>query len=169
MTVEIRKGTLAELEGFIHLLYQVQASMERKDWFYLDPPEVIREMMVKGIMELWVAMDGNRLVGALSILHPGLTEFNYGYDLDFDEDRLLKVVCMDSAAVHPDYRGMGIQKRLLETAEAELQGAAERYLVCTIHPENVFSLKNALKQGYEIQRTLEKYGSVRHILCKKIF
>ena len=88
---------------------------------------------------------------------------------DDDEVQLRKVVCMDTAAVHPDYRGRGIQKRLLETAETYLQGTGERYLLCTIHPENRFSLNNALKQGYEIRRTLEKYGSVRHVLCKKIF
>ena len=169
MAIEIRKGTRSDLEGFLDLLYQVRESMERKDWIYLDPPDVVRGFMDQGIMELWVAMDGSRMAGALNILHPGLADCNYGYDLGFDEVQLRKVVCMDTAAVHPDYRGRGIQKRLLETAETYLQGTGERYLLCTIHPENRFSLNNALKQGYEIRRTLEKYGSVRHILCKKIF
>lgn len=168
MALEIRKGTVADLEDFINLLSQVREQMEHKEWFYLDPPDVVRKMMHKSMMELWVAIEGDRLAGALSILHPGLSEFNYGYDLGFSEEMLRKVVCMDTAAVHPAYRGIGLQRRLLEVAEAQLKGA-ERYLLCTIHPENRFSLNNALKEGYEIRRTLEKYGSVRHILCKKIF
>ena len=169
MEMEIRKGTDADLEDFIHLLHLVWERMEQKEWFYLDPPDVIRSLMKENILEIWVAMDDGHLAGALSILHPGLSEFNYGYDLGYDEERLLNVVCMDSAAVHPDYRGMGLQKRLLERAEQELCLDGEKFLLCTIHPENTFSLNNALKQGYEIQKTMDKYGSVRHLLCKKIF
>lgn len=169
MEITIRKGTLADTERFITFLDSVRASMEHKEWFYLDPPEVVRGMMEAGIMELWLAMDGEKIAGVLDILHPGLEEFNYGYDLDFSQEKLMQVVNMDSAAVHPDYRGQGLQRRLLETAEKELRGMGERFLLCTIHPENRFSLNNALKQGYDIQKTLSKYGSVRHVLCKKIF
>ena len=169
MALEIRKGTMADIEGFITLLQDVQSAMEHKEWFYLDPPELIREMMAEGKMELWVAMDGQRMAGALDVLHPGLEEYNYGYDLGFDREKLLQVVNMDSAAVHPDYRGQGLQRRLLDTAEQELRERGVRYQLCTIHPENSFSLNNALKQGYEIQKTCPKYGSVRHFLCKTIF
>lgn len=169
MDLQIRKGTARDLEGFISLLLRVQETMERKDWFFVDPPEVLRKMMADGIMDLWVAMDGQTLAGVLSVLYPGVEDYNYGYDLGFDREQLLKVVNMDSAAVHPDYRGLGLQHRLLEAAEQELSASGERYLLCTIHPENRFSLNNALKQGYQIQKTLPKYGSVRHILCKKIF
>lgn len=169
MALEIRKGTMADIGGFIALLQEVQSAMEHKEWFCLDPPERIREMMAEGKMELWVAMDGCRMAGALDVLYPGLEEYNYGYDLGFDRDELLRVVNMDSAAVHPDYRGQGLQRRLLDKAEQELRERGAQYLLCTIHPENRFSLNNALKQGYEIQKTGPKYGSTRHFLCKTIF
>ena len=169
MAIEIRRGTAEDTEGFIRLLEEVRQNMDHKEWFYLDPPEVVREMMEDGTMELWVAMDGEKMAAAFDLLHPGLEEYNYGYDLGFDGQQLMQVINMDSAAVHPDYRGQGLQRRLLQTAEEALLGKGERYLLCTIHPENCFSLNNALKQGYEIQKTLPKYGTVRHILCKKIF
>lgn len=169
MVLTIRKGTRADLEAFICLLSGVRETMTQKDWFILDPPETIREMMDEGILEFWVALDGSRMAGGLSIVHPGERECNYGYDLGYDRERLLKVVNMDSAAVHPDYRGQGIQGRLLEAAETALREQGARYLLCTIHPENRFSLNNALKQGYTIEKTGQKYGSVRHFLCKKIF
>ena len=120
-------------------------------------------------MELWVAMDGQRLAAALNILYPGLERENYGYDLDFDRDQLMKVVNMDTAVVDSGYRGRGLQRQLLERAESELRGRGETFLLCTIHPANSFSLNNALKAGYEIRKTQPKYGSIRHILCKKIF
>lgn len=165
----IRRGTREDTEPLIRLLAEVRQGMPHKEWFYLDPPEEVRERMENGTMQLWVAMDGERLAGAFDALLPGLEDCNYGYQLGFSREELEKVVNMDTAAVHPDYRGQHLQRRLLQAAEAELSGTGEKHLLCTIHPENVYSLRNALAQGYIIQRTLPMYGSVRHILRKDIF
>lgn len=165
----IRRGTREDTENFIRLLAFVRQGMTHKEWFYLDPPEDVREMMNSGIMRLWVAMDGDRLAGAFDALMPGLEAYNYGYQLGFSTEELRNVINMDTAAVHPDYRGRHLQRRLLQAAEAELSGNGEKHLLCTIHPENLYSLRNALAQGYAIQKTLPMYGSVRHILRKDIF
>ena len=169
MAITIRKGTLADTEDFIDLLETVRQGMTHKEWFYLDPPEFVREQMKNGKMRLWVAVDEDQIAGALDILIPEEAEYNYGYDLGFDMDSLLRVVNMDSAAVYPQYRGQGIQKRLLEMAEEEIRGMGNRILLCTVHPDNQFSLQNVLKQGYTIQKRMEKYGSVRYLLRKDLF
>lgn len=168
MAIEIRRGDMGDTENFIKLLYDVQAAMPHKEWFYLDPPEEIREMMADGTMQLWVAMDGDQLAGAFDILIPGTQEFNYGHDLGFTEEELLRVINMDTAAVHPDYRGQGLQRRLMQEAEKEIAGIGQRILLCTVHPDNPYSLNNVLKQGYTIQKKLEKYGSVRYILRRDL-
>lgn len=165
----IRRGTRADTESFIHLLSEVRQGMTHKEWFYLDAPEEVREMMENGTMQLWVAMDGERLAGAFDALVPGLEAYNYGYQLGFSTEELLRVVNMDTAAVHPDYRGRHLQRQLLQAAEEELSGTGEKHLLCTIHPDNIYSLQNALAQGYTIQKTLPMYGSIRHILRKDIF
>lgn len=168
MAVSIRKGTVQDTERFIRLLHEVKDSMTEQSWFFLDPDDEIREMMDSGVMELWLAEEENRLAGAFDYLRPGLNPYNYGYDLGFDEEKLLRVVQMDTAAVHPDYRGLGLQKRLMETAEAEIRKEPGRILLCTIHPENRFSLENVLKQSYRVEKTVSKYGSVRHVLRKDL-
>lgn len=168
MEITIRQGSNADLEGVIGLLQDVKAAMEHPEWFYLDSPEEIREMMADGTMRLWVAEDGNTLAGILYILFPGLQEFNYGYDLGLTQEELLRVVSMDTAAVRPEYRGMGLQGKLIQAAEDSLQGESAHILLCTIHPENVFSLNNALKQGYVVQKEVPKYGSTRYVLRKNL-
>lgn len=168
MSIEIRKGDIRDLDAFAALLYEVHEKMEHKEWFCLDEPEEFRRQMERGTMELWLAMDGERVAGALNLLMPGLEDINYGYALGFSAEQLMRVVNLDTAAVHPDYRGQGLQRRLLQTAEAWLQSGEERILLCTVHPENRFSLQNALRQGYVIMKELPMYGSVRYILRKDL-
>ena len=169
MELNFRKGTLADTENFIQFLEEVKAAMPQQDWFYLDPPDTVREMMADGTMELWVAMEGNRIAAAFDILHPGLASFNYGYDLDLSQEELLRVVHMDTSAVHSDYRGMGLQRKMVQTAEEELSGQGRTILLCTVHPENRYSLNNMLQQGYTVQKRVKKYASERFVLRKDIF
>lgn len=169
MELTFRRGTLSDTENFIQFLESVREGMAHKEWFYLDPPEVVREMMVSGDMQLWLAMDADRIAAAFDILYPGMASYNYGYDLDFSEEELRRVVHMDTSAVHPDYRGLGLQRKMVQTAEEELSGSGRKILLCTVHPENQYSLNNMLNRGYTIQKRVGKYGSERYILRKNIF
>lgn len=168
MEIIIRKGTQADTEPFISLLQETRGYMENKEWLYLDPPEEVRSMMADGTMQLWVAMDGTRLAAAFDILIPGLNPCNYGYDLNLEEQALMQTVNMDTIVVHPDYRGLGLQKTLMKEAEKWALEHGFRTLICTVHPDNCFSLRNILGQGYRIERKLPKYGSVRYVLRKDI-
>ena len=168
MALTIRKGTASDTEQFIQLLDTVRESMDHKEWLYLDPHDFVREAMKTGKMELWVAMDGDRMAAAFDILRPGLDDYNYGYDLNFTQEQLLRVINMDSAAVLPEYRGLGLQRKLIAMGEEQLRREGEHILLCTVHPDNRFSLDNVLKQGYQIQRKLDKYGSVRYLLRKDL-
>jgi len=169
MTLTIRKGTFADTENYITLLRTVREGMTQKDWFYLDKSEDVRNMMASGTMELWVAEDNGILAGGFNILHPGLDDYNYGFDLGFSQEMLLKVIHMDTAVVHPDYRGHKLQRRLMAVIEEELSrrfpGAI---LLTTVHPENLYSLCNVQSLGYRIERRLPKYGSERYILRKDV-
>ena len=169
MSLTFRKGTLSDAERFSEFLEEIRAGMSNKEWLYLDPPDLVSEMIADGTMELWLAVDGDRLAAVFDILYPGLDSCNYGYDLNLTESELLQVVHMDTSAVHPDYRGQGLQGRMVHTAERELVGSGKRILLCTVHPENQFSLNNMLNQGFEIQKRVRKYGSERLILRKNIF
>ena len=75
---------------------------------------------------------------------------------------------MDTAAVHRDYRGLGLQRQLVQIAEQTLIGQGRRILLTTVHPDNHYSLHNMQKQGYQIQKRVSKYGSERYILRKDI-
>ena len=159
---------MQDTEPFIQLMASVRGSMEHKEWLYLDSPDEVRKMMRDGTMSLWVAVDGERIVGAFDVLYPKLESFNYGYTTGLSEEELLQVVNMDTVVVDPAYRGMGLQQRLLQCAQMELAQTGKHILMCTVHPQNLYSLNNVLSQGYTICKTVEMYGSVRHVLWKNI-
>ncbi len=166
--MELRKGTKEDAQAFVDLLQIVHGSMAHQEWFYLDPPEETKRKISASQLQLWVAMDGSTMAGAFSVLFPGLEAENYGHDLELPREELMHVVNMDTAAVHPDYRGMGLQKKLMQMAEQELLQTGRKILLCTVHPDNHHSLKNVLDQGYTIQAKRSKYGSVRYLLRKDI-
>lgn len=168
MDIQIRKGTAADMEGYIAFLHGIQETMAQPDWFFIDPDEKTRALMAAGRMELWLAEAGERTAGVFAIIHPGLDAFNLGCDLGLEEEELLRVVHMDTAAVHPDFRGMKLQARLVARAEEELARRGRQILLCTVHPENRYSVQNVLKPGYSIEKKLGKYGSVRYLLRKNI-
>lgn len=168
MSIVIRKGTKEDLDAYVALLQRVRQGMERKEWFYIDSREEIFSYLDRGIMHLWVAMDAEIMAGAFSLLIPGTAPMNYGHLLGFSEEELMQAVNMDSVAVHPDYRGLGLQNKLGKAAEDWLGENQNRILLCTVHPANRFSLRNVLSQGYVIQKEVSIYGSVRYVLQKNI-
>ena len=168
MEVRIRKGTPEDTESVLSLLREVQQGMVNQDWLYLDDPAEVSRAMADGTMQVWVSAYRERLVGIFTILIPGLGEENYGYDLGFNREDLLRVIHMDTAAVHPDYRGMGLQKQLMQAAETYAAEIGGRILLTTVHPDNCYSLNNILQQGYTVEKQLPKYGSIRYILRKDI-
>ena len=162
--IKIREGNRQDIQRVLTFLAQIRAEMLHPEWFCQDTPEEFRQRMENGSMRLWVAEDAQQLAGIFTVLYPGISPINYGWKLNLSEEDLQRVVNMDTAAVHPDYRGQGLQRRLMETAEREV--GSGKILLCTIHPDNRYSLRNALTAGYEIQATLPMYGSIRHLLRK---
>ena len=121
MNIQIRKGGIQDTARYLDLLHEVKYRMAHPEWFCVDPDEKVQLLMREGKMELWLAEDGEKLAGAFSIIHPGAGMSNLGNDLGFDGAQLQRVVHMDTAAVHPDYRGMKLQYRLMVRAEQELR------------------------------------------------
>ena len=99
-----------------------------------------------------------------------LAEDNLGRTLEnWSEGLLTKVSHMESAAVLPEFRGQKIQKKLLEEAEKIERKQGMQYLMCTVHPENRYSVENLEQLGYMVLLETEKYGGLRRkIVYKKL-
>lgn len=166
---EIRKATVSEHETVISLIQTVVKTMAHKEWFAADGADHTRMMLSSGQGCAYVAhcIETNEIAGVFMTDAPGTSPENLGNDIGLLREQLPYVAHMDVACVLPTYRGYGLQKKLMLHAEKHLKEQGYRYLCCTIHPENKYSLNSATALGYEVQTICEKYGGYLRAVLKK--
>lgn len=166
---EIQLGyvKVEEAKHIYSLMRQVQKGMGDPSLFVCDDLEYVLEHVNKKGFIVKAENSARELVASFLIRYPKLEEDNLGYDLGFSSEKLEEVAHMESVVVREDYRGSGIQQKMLQYAEKRIREDGYRYCMATVAPGNVFSKSNFLKQGYECKLTKLKYGGKeRDILLK---
>jgi len=166
----IRQANEADAEAIAWVIDQIKQGMEQPEWFVAgDRTYVERHISAQGFTVVAEAMQGknSRIVAAFVVDVPGDKAENLGFELTLDQAERRKVAHMDTVAVLPEYRGHRLQERLLEVAEEKTFQQGMKYLMCTVHPENRYSLNSMMSRGYRIIGTKGMYGGfLRHILYK---
>jgi len=175
----------------IQKIKEIWAKMPTPEWFAMDSDEEIRDYFTSGKSWLYVAkekmsedsidladsefhnderdFDCPEFAGLFTTIFPGTGPENLGRDLGFSDEDLMKSAHMETVVIAPKYRGHHLQARLMAKAEEDLNAAGYKHLLCTIHPENPYSMNNALSLGYKVEKLVEKYGGLpRNILLKEI-
>ena len=165
----IRVGRECLREAY-EIVNKVDQGMNVPEWFVAEPYEEFDFWMKKERGLLYLAADEEGKEGAMFfVILPGAHPDNLGYDLGMEEEKLKLCAMMDTAAVLPEFRGHYLQYKMMQHAEGDLRQIGYRYLLCTVHPENVFSRSNVMKQGHQKMLTKEKYGGfLRDIWMKNI-
>lgn len=172
MEFTFEKATPNDIATLTQLVEEVWNTIEHKEWFALyDINGYIREFVDTEKGCIWKAIDAStrRIAGIYIVTYPGTDTDNLGYDIGLSESQRLQVAHMDTVAVHPFYRGHGLQQRFTLLMERELLSGGFRYFMCTVHPDNIYSRNNMEKCGYKVMKTSIKYGGLpRLILLKNI-
>ena len=169
--INIEKMTVADAPEVMDLIKTVHDNMEHQEWYAIDDLEFYAHFLEEGKGIGYKAVDDEKqaLAGIFIALIPDKKELNLGYDAGLSEEDCNKTAVMDTAAVLPAYRGQKLQYRLMQAAEKDLRKLGFKYLTGTIHPDNQYSLHNAVIQGYKVVNTKEKYGGfLRHIVLKDL-
>ena len=168
MDFEYRIAKKSDVAALDALMQKVNRSIEDKAIFSADDLESI-ERHIEDEGRIVAAFDGEQLVSFFMLRYPKDAPDNLGLDLGYDKEALSLVAHMESIVVDFDYRGHGLQQILMAKGEEIAIAEGYKHLLCTVSPDNPYSLNNALKRGFEIVKTKEKYGGfMRHILYKKV-
>ncbi|MDO5422240.1 MAG: GNAT family N-acetyltransferase [Eubacteriales bacterium] len=170
MDFEIVKAKLSDAAAISALIQTVYEAMDHKEWYVADNAEYTSNVLTAGNGTGYLAVEARsgELAGIFLVTFPGMSPENLGNDIGFSNEQMLLTAHMESAAVLPKYRGHHLQYRLMQAAEADLRKAGYRYLLCTIHPDNRYSKDNALRQGYQVIKTTEKYGGYLRDILQKV-
>ena len=115
------------------------------------------------------AFSGDMLV-AFSIMVRGRTgPRNLGTYLGYGNDRLLRCVTYDTAFVHPEYRGYGMQRLMNRIRDAEAIRTGAEEALATISPDNPVSLHNAQSCGFSVITEKLMYGGLPRYIVGKHF
>lgn len=167
----IEKAAPGDYKTLAGVIQEVWLQMEQKEWFVADDSKTICRILEEGRGLGYKAFEkeSGALAGVFLGVLPGNREENLGRDIGLAGEELETVAHMDTIAILPQYRGNGLQHTMMQAAEEELKNQGYKYLMCTVHPENIYSKKNAVMQGYKVVLTKEKYGGyVRDILLKRL-
>lgn len=159
-------------------LHDISAMMALQERVVLELPDPHlfmandSEFVVKHLGDPGVAFgvsDGDRLIAYALLIAPASDE-DLSRDLPHREIDPQDVAHLESCVVHPEYRGLGIQRRL---TQLRLQSAMESgigHVLSTISPKNLHSLHNHINcNGFKVRNLRSKYsGMWRFILHRKV-
>ncbi len=169
MEFRIEKAVESDYQLFADIIQTVWRGMDNKDWYFADDSDYTCHMLASGEGLGYKAFETKTgaVAGVFLAVMPGLSDENMGRDAGLPEEELPKVAHMDTAAVLPQYRGHQLQCRLMQAAEEDLRALGFRYLMATVHPDNIYSMNNGLKQGYRIIGEKIKHGGKRRAILMK--
>lgn len=162
----LRRCTPGEAQAMFALQNEVRSRMPDPSLFVPDTLEHLGQYLLHDLcLGAW---DGARLVGYFVLRYCGTSAENYAAFLDVPPAQWPQWANADSVVVHPDYRGLGLQRRLLAEALPLLRPGIT-HLAATVSPANPYSLQNALASGFAIRCRREMYGGFdRYLLVKTL-
>lgn len=164
--IVIRECLLEELRLVQKIEQEVYKSCINKELFSLltDAEFVLR---IKQPNYIFGCFDYQLLIGYVIYKIPDkyeLDEFDittYGYSQN-------DTVILDGLAVLPHFRGLGLQKRMLTYFENKARSYLKSNIVATVHPDNVYCLRNFLDAGYSILKEKNMSYGHRYLINKII-
>lgn len=161
----LQAGSLPDL---VSLQSVIAANLTCPEIFMLHDEKYLLEILRLDRSVIGVTIE-DRLIAYSIIRIPGLADDNLGRDINLPEEELTKVAHLQAVAVHPAYRGNGLQRKLTSAHMHVIDELGYEHVCCTVSPKNPISLANYLSYGLMIEGLHPKLnGWCRYILHRNI-
>jgi len=151
--------TPEELGDAVALQKYVYEQLPNKQVLYMDSYEEMYDDMKQGAKIIGVFNKTGDIIAYRYIGFPGCSEKNLGHDINMPRQELAKVAHLETTVVHPEYRGNSLQSLTLQQVIPMVKDLGYSHLLCTVSPQNIYSLYNIIKNGLRIKALKKKYGS----------
>lgn len=150
------------LEEYIEFREMVKENMEHPEWLGDFTKEDLFYMLDNN-SKIWIYYLNNNPVCSMMLIpstEKSLKKFEI--DLNYKE-----VVDYGPMFVNPKYVGNGLQYKMLKELDTFCINLGYKYAAGTIHPDNIYSINNLLKDKFELIGMKEFSRGIRNIYLKK--
>ena len=167
--IKILRVDASDIENILALQSNVIENIKIKEWFVPSTKA-----------ELGLAFSHPEKFPALKVMYKNeLIAFSYiilnpdesnDISRDLENENFQNCCVYETVFVSPLFRGNGLQSLLISKLTDIAKKNGKDFIVATVHPQNIFSSSNFIKNGYiKLNNApLSKYGSVRDYYGKKL-
>lgn len=156
-----------EPDDFYHIIFCInEITRETTPNFFIPPNDSYISKILNGYGRTLGLLHCNKLIAVASVVFPKTGKHNLGRYLAFDDLLLNNVAQFEHGLVLSNYRGHGLLKILLIE---HLRYIKTKYLflLSTVSPYNIPSLKSGFDIGQVIKSHIYYHGFERYILFKR--
>lgn len=142
-----------DLNDYLHLYDYVRNSMSHPIWLGTFEKSEIIDILSRG-GKIWLYYDGSQTVCSMFYIptnNASLKKHNVLSDENVTGS-------LGPIMVSPEYVGNGYQSKMMLELEKYCKSIGKKYIFTKAHCDNIYSINNMLKNGYEI---VDEYNNER--------
>lgn len=152
------------IEEYINFREDVKSYMEYPEWLGDFTKEELIDMLSNN-SKIWIYKDNNIDVSSCMII-PSTKKAINKFELDLDYKEVLDYGPM---FVSKDYIGNSLQYQMLKELDKYAIEHNYKYAVATVHPDNIYSINNLLKDNFKLISTKDFKRGTRNIYLKQLY
>jgi hypothetical protein len=170
----IRKLDISEIDAYVDYIKYVKAHMEHPEWLGEFTKEELNSMLSdNSCIYVWAFDENNNkpFEEINQFIATGMLIPSRQKDLDKflqSDMKFEDVIDFGPEAVHPDYIGNGLQSDVIQFLEKIGLEKGFKSGLATVDPDNIYSIRNLLKNDFENVARVELKRGTRDVLRKNI-
>ena len=151
------------LDRYIEYREEVKSNMQYPEWLGDFTKEDLKELLSSGT-KIWIYyLDNDFVCSMMSIPSSEKDMIKFGLDFDYRE-----VIDYGPMFVNPKYVGNNLQYQMLKYLDGYVKSKGYRTAIGTIHPNNIYSINNLIKDGFVLTGKRDFKRGPRNIYVKKL-
>lgn len=151
------------IDKYLEFQKEVKKDMDYPDWLGDFTKENIEEML-RNHSKIWIYYKEETPVCSMMLI-PATKKSLKSLQLNYKEQ---EVVDYGPMFVNSKYIGNNLQYQMLTELDQISKKKGYKYVVVTVHPNNIYSIRNLEKDNFKLLNTKEFERGIRNIYFKKI-
>lgn len=152
-----------DVDKYIEYRENVKKEMKEPDWLGDFSKDDILYMLDNN-SKIWMYFKDEEFICSMMLIPSTKKDLDkFGIDLDFNE-----VVDYGPMFVNSKYVGNSLQYQMLKELDEYSSNRGYKYAISTVHPNNIYSINNLIRDGFELVGYRIFTRGERNIYYKKL-